>query len=132
MAKAWASQGKRKTGPFPSCGMPGTASATRRAVSELIDDDSGMVKIRLESLDGDLQLRVRVRAPELSGVEAYGIKPLRIFAFCSGNGIGEYVDAVHALHHSHVSARVAWQARVRSRVDVFRAHAVAYLEPGRR
>src|SRR5581483_3682106 len=48
MANACASQGARKTGPLASRGMPGTASVARRAISGLMDGESGMFEIRLK------------------------------------------------------------------------------------
>src|SRR5262245_45955115 len=132
MANAWASHGARKTGPLVSRGMPGTASAARRAASGSMDDDSGMFQIRLKRLDGDFQLWIRVRAPKLLGIEAHGIKPLWIFALADSHGVRKHVSAMHALDHAHVSARITRQTRMRRRVDVFRAHAVAHFEARRR
>src|SRR5258705_12579253 len=99
MANAWASQGARKTGPFASRGIPGIASATRRAASGSIDD-SDMFEIRLKRFDGDFQLRVRVRAPNLLGIEAHGINPLRVFAPAGSDGDRQDMRAVQSLDHT--------------------------------
>src|SRR5262249_15051303 len=106
MANAWASQGARKTGPLVSRGMPGTASAARRAASGSIDDDSGMFQIRLERLDGNLQPWIRVCAPELPGIETNRIKPLWIFALADSHGVGKHVSAMQPFDYADVSARV--------------------------
>src|SRR4030095_10880181 len=108
MANAWASHGARKTGPFASRGMPGSASAARWAVCGSMDDDSDMFEIRLKRFDGNLQLWLRARAPKLLGIEAHGIKPLRVLAFAGNHGVGKNVSAMQALDHPHVSARIAW------------------------
>src|SRR5919109_1163306 len=106
MANAWASHGARKTGPLASRGIPGTASAARRAASGSMDDDSGMFQIRLKRLDGDLQLWIRVRAPKFLGVETNRIKPLWIFAFADSHGVGKHVSTMQPLDHSHAAARI--------------------------
>src|SRR5262249_40050710 len=103
---AWASHGARKTGPLASRGIPGTASAARRATCGSMDDDSGMFQIRLKRLDRDLQLWIRIRTPKLLGIETNRIKPLRIFALADSHGVGKHVSAMHALDHAHVSARI--------------------------
>src|ERR1044071_6642598 len=112
--------------------MPGTASAARRALSDATDDDSDMFEIRLKCFDGDFQLCVRLRAPKLLGIEAHGIKPLRIFAFARGDGIGKDMSPMQALNPPRVAARVAWQACMRRWVNILGAHAVAYFEKCRR
>src|SRR5688572_20778670 len=128
MANEWASQGARKTGPLSSRGMPGTASATHRAASGSIDNDSDMFEIRFKGFDGDFQFRVRVRAPKLLGVEAHGIKPLRILALPGSYGIRKDVRAMQSLHHADTAARIARQTRVRPWMNIFRAHAIADFE----
>ena len=52
-------------------------------------------------------------APKLLGIEAHGVKPLRILAFAGSDGVGKDVGAVQALDHADMAARVARQARMR-------------------
>src|ERR1044071_4044466 len=131
MANAWASQGARKTGPLSSRGMPGTSSAACRAVSGLMDGESGMFEIRLKSFDGDFQLWIRVGAPKFPGIEAHRVKPLRILTLAGTDRVGKDMSAVQPLDHTDPVARIARQARMRRRVNVLRAHAVAGFEAGR-
>src|SRR5688572_1220659 len=93
-----------------------------------MDDDSDMFEIGLKRLDGNFQLWLSIWAPKLLGIEAYGIKPLRIFALTGSYGVRKDMRAVQSLDHAHASARVAWQARMRGWVNVFRAHPVAGFE----
>src|ERR1044071_8957800 len=131
MANAWASQGARKTGPLSSRGMPGTSSAACRAVSGLMDDESGMFEIRLKSFDGDFQLWIRVGAPHFPGIETHRVKPLRILTLAGTDRVGKDMSAVQPLDHTDPVARIARQARMRRRVNVLRAHAVAGFEARR-
>src|SRR6476620_4689607 len=128
MANAWASHGARKTGPFSSRGMPGRASAARRAAAGSMDADSDMFEIRFKGFDGDFQFRLGIRAPKLASVEAHGVKPLRILALAGGDGVRKDVRAMQTLHHTDTAARVAWQTRVRRWMNVLRAHVVADFE----
>src|SRR5688572_33220143 len=109
MANACASHGARKTGPLSSRGMPGTASATRRTVSGSMDDDSDMFEIRFKRFDGNFQFRVGVRAPKFLGVEANGVKPLRILALAGSYGIRKDVRTMQSLHHADTASGVARQ-----------------------
>src|SRR5687768_16750701 len=98
MANACASHGARNSGPLSSRGMPGTASATRRAASGSRVDDSDMFEIRFKRFDGDFQFRVGVRAPKLLGVEAHGVEPLRILTLACSDRVRKDVRAMQALH----------------------------------
>src|SRR5918994_6730157 len=106
MANACASHGARNTGPFSSRGMPGIASATRRATSGSMDDDSDMFEVRFKCFDGDFQFRVRVGAPKLLGVKAHGVKPLRILALAGSYRVREDMRAMQSLDYTDTAARV--------------------------
>src|SRR5918994_7902875 len=125
MANACASQEARNTGPLSSRGIPGTASAMRRAASGSTDDDSDMFEIRFKRFDGNFQFRIRVRAPKLLGVETHRVKPLRILALADRNRVRKDVRPMQSLDHTDTAARVTRQTRVRLRMNIFRAHAVA-------
>src|SRR5262252_8553080 len=99
MANAWASHGTRKTGPLVSRGMPGTASAARRAASGSIDDDSGMFQIRLERLDGDLQLWIRVGPQSPPGIQTTGKNPLWISPLANSHRVGKHVTPMKPFNH---------------------------------
>ena len=64
--------------------------------------------------------------------EAHGVEPLRVLAEALGVAVGEDVAAVDALDRPDLAARVAREPRVRVRVEVPRAHAVADGEARRR
>ena len=61
-------------------------------------------------------------------VEHDRVEPLRIVALADARRVGKHVAAVDALDHADLAARVARQPRVRRRMDVLGAHAVARLE----
>src|SRR5262249_56436626 len=61
----------------------------------------------------------------------HGVDPLRIVALIERRAVGIDVAALHALDQSDMAAHVARQPRVRRRMDVLRAHAVADLEARR-
>src|ERR1051325_9894000 len=118
MANACASHGARKTGPLSSRGIPGRASAARRAAVASMNDASGTFEIRFKRFDGDFQIRFRIRAPKLLRVEAHGVKPLRIVTLSNGGRVRKEVRAVQALDHADTAARVARQTRMGRRMNV--------------
>ena len=67
-------------------------------------------------------------APQLPRVEAHAVERLRLLAEAVGVGVGEDVDAVAAVDHAALAARVARQPRVPARVHLAREHGLARRE----
>ena len=63
-------------------------------------------------------------------VEAHAVQRLGLLAQAVGVGVGEDVDAVDAVDHAALAARVAGQAGVAGGVDVAGADAVAHAKRG--
>src|SRR6185437_3015361 len=90
------------------------------------------LQIRLEGLDRDLQRRIGVVAPKIAAGEHDGIEPLRIVALALRGAVRKHMAAVDALDDPGVAAGVTRQARMRDRIDVPGANAVADGEHRRR
>src|SRR3954471_16881657 len=92
----------------------------------------GALQIRLERVDGDLQRRVSVLAPELARVEYHRVEPLGIVAAVRRGRIRKDLRAVIALDDTDMPAHIARQARVGDGIDIPAPHAVPDLELRRR
>src|SRR5690348_7410083 len=90
------------------------------------------LQIGLERLDRYFQACGRIGSPQLLAVEDDGVKPLRVLALAEHDRIRIDVTAADRLDHADAVARIARQARMRSRVDVLRAYLVAGFEASRR
>src|SRR2546426_7023521 len=90
------------------------------------------LEIRLEAIDVDGVARTGVRSPELAALEADGVAVRGHLRAALRVLVGQDEDAVIAIDHADLVARVTRQARVARRVQVLRAHAVAGLEARRR
>src|SRR4051812_45360064 len=107
MAKACASHGSRKTGPFASRGICG--SAFRR---------SGWLKIRLPAVDRHAESRIGVSPPKLRSLEDHRVDPLRVLALAMRIGVGEDVAALTLLYDAELAAGIARQPRVTGRIHI--------------
>src|SRR5919204_3448635 len=97
MAKAWASQGARKTGPPSSRGRPGSSAG---------------VEVVIPEIDVDVVVGRGGRSPELPPAEAHAVDVLWLLALAERVGVGKDEDAVVPIHHALTAADVAGQARV--------------------
>src|SRR5215472_17919702 len=87
------------------------------------------LQVRFERLNRHLERRLRTFAPQFAAVEHDGVEPLRILALADGDGVGKDVTAAQRLDYADAVAGVTRQARMRFRVDVFGAHAIAGFKP---
>src|SRR3989442_272725 len=76
------------------------------------------IQVVVPEIDVDVLVRARLRSPELLRVEAHAVAVLRLLVARRGVRVGEDEDAVIAIDHAVLRARVARQARVAERVVV--------------
>src|SRR5262249_29324965 len=103
--------------------MPGRLAA---------DAASGRLEVGFPGIDRDLELRIGVRPPQFTALEAHRIEPAPVLAETRRVAVREHVAATHAVARADRAPPIARQARVPARVLVAGAYAVAFLEPRRR
>src|SRR4029077_10874124 len=75
--------------------------------------------VGLENLDRHLDCRVYLLAPQFASSEDDRVEPLRALAGTDRRSIRKDVASAHRFDRAELAPRVAWQAGLRSRIDVF-------------